>query len=591
MNRVTAGCIVMATALAGCHHGSDSSPPPPPSGSYTIGGTVSGLAGSGLVLRNNGGNDLTVAANGAFVFAGGLADGATYAVTVRTQPSAPAQDCVVGNGSGTVAAANVANVTVTCTTRSFKIGGTVSGLTGTGLMLRDVVAGVTIPINSGSTSFQFPAAVASGGTYFVAITSQPSGTPAQVCTLGNGAGVVGGADVASINVLCNSGAAKFVYVTDSMSNTVNALRVDGGTGALSIVPGSPFAASAAPKAMVVTPSGAFLYVQSDAAGLLSGFAVDAASGVLTPVPGSPFSATGGGASLSSLYLDPSGRFLYVQRSGASQLYGYAIDPATGSLAAIQGSPFGVPTGTAWLGFDPLGRYAYSVAGGAAGAATAYQLSGATGALTAVGTPVATFTQNPPTGAVHPNGSFVFAADGTRVHALRADLATGQLASAGFELMSGRRLRVDPLGRFLYLTGDNAIFGFTISSQNGALAPIAGLPIDSGTQTADLDMDPSGSFLYVPSSGSSGARLAGFRIDAITGELTNVPGSPIPFGANTNPSMARVDASGRSLFVSSFGDDKIAKYSIDAATGSLALASPPVTLPDVGVQGFILVGTQ
>ncbi|HET7133667.1 MAG TPA: hypothetical protein VFJ95_15545, partial [Gammaproteobacteria bacterium] len=99
MNRLTAGCIVMATALAGCHHGSDSSPPPPPSGSYTIGGTVSGLAGSGLVLRNNGGNDLTVAANGAFVFAGGLADGATYAVTVRTQPSAPAQDCVVGNGS------------------------------------------------------------------------------------------------------------------------------------------------------------------------------------------------------------------------------------------------------------------------------------------------------------------------------------------------------------------------------------------------------------------------------------------------------------------------------------------------------------
>ena len=35
---------------------------------YTIGGTVSGLTGTGLVLQDNGGNNLTVSANGSFKF-------------------------------------------------------------------------------------------------------------------------------------------------------------------------------------------------------------------------------------------------------------------------------------------------------------------------------------------------------------------------------------------------------------------------------------------------------------------------------------------------------------------------------------------
>jgi 6-phosphogluconolactonase len=82
---------------------------------YTIGGMVTGLTGSGLVLQNNGGGDLTVSAAGAFTFTAGLAYGAAYAVTVKTQPSSPTQNCVVTNGSGTVGTANVTNVAVVCT--------------------------------------------------------------------------------------------------------------------------------------------------------------------------------------------------------------------------------------------------------------------------------------------------------------------------------------------------------------------------------------------------------------------------------------------------------------------------------------------
>jgi len=72
---------------------------------------VSGLQGS-LVLRNNGGDDLTVAADGPFTLATSIETGGTYLVTIQTQPAA--QVCVLANGSGPVADANVVSVTVTC---------------------------------------------------------------------------------------------------------------------------------------------------------------------------------------------------------------------------------------------------------------------------------------------------------------------------------------------------------------------------------------------------------------------------------------------------------------------------------------------
>ena len=67
-----------------------------------------------VVLQDNGGDDLSVSANGAFTFATALANGAAYAVTVKTNPTG--QTCTVTNGAGTIGTANVTNVAVTCTT-------------------------------------------------------------------------------------------------------------------------------------------------------------------------------------------------------------------------------------------------------------------------------------------------------------------------------------------------------------------------------------------------------------------------------------------------------------------------------------------
>jgi len=99
--------------FAGCGGGPTGTPPTPTA--YTIGGTVSGLSGRGLMLQDNGGDDLPVSADEAFTFTTSIPSGGVYAVTVLTQPSSPAQSCVVTNGSGT-ATADVTSVQVACTT-------------------------------------------------------------------------------------------------------------------------------------------------------------------------------------------------------------------------------------------------------------------------------------------------------------------------------------------------------------------------------------------------------------------------------------------------------------------------------------------
>jgi fibronectin type 3 domain-containing protein len=78
---------------------------------YTIGGSISGLTGT-VVLQDNGGDNLSTSTSGSFTFATALGGGAGYSVTVLTQPTG--QTCTVTNGSGTVASANVTNVSVSC---------------------------------------------------------------------------------------------------------------------------------------------------------------------------------------------------------------------------------------------------------------------------------------------------------------------------------------------------------------------------------------------------------------------------------------------------------------------------------------------
>lgn len=100
--------------LAGCGGSSSSLPLPSPSSStYMVGGTVAGLSSSeSVTLLNNGGDALTVGGNGTFSFSTSLGSGSAYAITVQSHT--PGVSCSVSNGSGTVGASNVTNISVSC---------------------------------------------------------------------------------------------------------------------------------------------------------------------------------------------------------------------------------------------------------------------------------------------------------------------------------------------------------------------------------------------------------------------------------------------------------------------------------------------
>lgn len=152
----------------------------------TIGGMLSGLAqGASVIIENNGGDALTLTANGAFTFktpVTGPTD--AYAVTVNTQPTTPNEICTVTSGSG-IASANVTNVAVNCVL-AYTIGGTVTGLVGSGFVLQDqdgnILEDLKISAANGNQAYTFTQVVPTGSTYTVTINTQPS-NPAQTCTV------------------------------------------------------------------------------------------------------------------------------------------------------------------------------------------------------------------------------------------------------------------------------------------------------------------------------------------------------------------------------------------------------------------------
>jgi hypothetical protein len=190
---------------------------------YSVGGAVGGLKGAGLVLEDNLGDDLAIAASATFEFATPVPSGQSFQVSVKTQPTSPNQTCTASGASGTVTNAPIANVAVTCVTNTYTVGGSVTGLAGTGLVLQDNAAD-NLSISSNG-SFTFATAVASGLNYQVTVKTQP-GNPAQACTVSGGSGPISNAAISTVTVTCAAvpvacGSANGVIVQHANNVTVD----------------------------------------------------------------------------------------------------------------------------------------------------------------------------------------------------------------------------------------------------------------------------------------------------------------------------------------------------------------------------------
>src|SRR5579883_350504 len=504
-SRVGAGAAgILALALTACGGGgstpSNSGSPPP--AQYSIGGTVSGLTGTGLGLQDNGGDNLTVSANGSFTFATALATGKAYAVTVATQPSSPSQTCTVTNGTGTTGSANVTNVTVSCITSAGRFAYTAVNTTGT-------IYSFTIDPNTG--------ALTQTGTNL-------DGTaPAAVSLAPNG---------------------KFAFSASDNGLKIHAFTIDQTTGKLTEVAGSPystgFATGSSYPDIAVNAQSTDLYLASAGDGKVAGFSIDQTSGALTPMAGSPYPSGPNASGIPAF--SPDNRHLYVlDNNSTGGVYGYSVDSATGVLTPISGSSFPTGPNPYWITFTPNGNFAY-VANSGTSTISAFAVNGTTGALTPL-TPTATFTTdgNPEDLTIDSTGTHLYApmslgASNGEVDAFTINADGSLTAATGSPWMVGigpRFVDIDPTGRFAYVssagTGGTGVYGFTIDSTSGALAPMTGNPFHTGNEPQFITVDPSGKFGYTADQGSG--TITGFMIDHTTGVLTAVPNSPYAVGGN------------------------------------------------------------
>ena len=189
--------LIVAAALtvgvAGCSD--DSTDATAATATYSVGGSVSGLTTAGLVLANADDTMSVVADATGFTFATALATGSHYDVTVQTQPANAT--CSVSSGSGTVGAAAVTSVAVSCAPLAFAVGGSVTGLNAAGLVLANGADSVAVA--SGATGFVLLTQVASGASYAVTVQAQPTG---EHCSMTNSTGTIAGANVTNIAIAC-----------------------------------------------------------------------------------------------------------------------------------------------------------------------------------------------------------------------------------------------------------------------------------------------------------------------------------------------------------------------------------------------------
>ncbi|HZO24087.1 MAG TPA: beta-propeller fold lactonase family protein [Steroidobacteraceae bacterium] len=410
------------------------------------------------------------------------------------------------------------------TSTTYMVGGNVTGLSGNGLML-ELNGGSDIPVESNG-AFTFPGSLSSGTQYNVIIKDQPA-VRREICTVTNGAGTVGMADIGNVSINCVV-AVGFVYVVDPNSQ-IGAYGITPGTGAP--IPDGSFSIPTASvyQAMVAAPSGNFLYVLGQEPSQISTFAIDPDQGALTPVNGLVDIGPGGAT---SMVMSPSGSFLFVESTDtlSESVQTFKVDAATGALTPgviLQRSISCIPGACAGAGRFVVGsdsRYLYRLdldLANNTGSVTPYAIDPVTGALTA-GTAVSFAANAANTDgtsmAIDTLGRFLYVATSAGVPLMdtSATVATYMIDPKSGALSPGSTSSVangaflmvpDPTGRYLYSIywgGDQLIsniLSLAVDPSSGALSQIGpAVPIAVTTDVAACD--PSGGFLFLGAGGGA-----------------------------------------------------------------------------------------
>jgi len=371
----------------------------------------------------------------------------------------------------------------------------------------------------------------------------------------------------------------FVYTNNDLRpsrlNTLSGFATEK-SGALTQLPGSPYLTGgrgggggfiASNRAVRV---GEFLYASNTITSDVSAFFIDSETGALVPIPGSPFPTGGSSGSGFSLAATPDGRFLYAAQAGSATIRIFAINIEDGSLSAVGDLiPLGAERSANGMKVSPDGKWLAVVLTRVPphGAVAMFSIDPKTGELTAVeGSPF------PVPGSGGPNeraagvdinctSEFLFVGVGsfgtTIVHVFRIDADTGALTPIerspfmpGVGINSNVVL-LSPDDSFLFVSNQgngtpgshNTVTVFYVAS-DGRLKVIPGSPFPApgGQSAAGMATDRAGRLLYVTMAEPYPTPVGVYVFSVSSeGELTPVEGSPFPTFEDLDSALFSVTA--------------------------------------------------
>jgi YVTN family beta-propeller protein len=466
---------------------------------YTLGGTVSGLSGT-LVLWNNEADDLIIESNGDFTFDTPVADGAAYDVTVKTNPDG--QTCDVLNDSGTIDGAKVTNVTVTCTTNAYTLGGTVLGLdTDNDMEItlhEDGGADVAVDENG---EFHFDTQYDDGYEYTVTITGQPNG---QTCHIRNssGEGTIDGANVDTIDVYC----AYFAYVTNKTDDTVSVIDTTNNTGFGDVIP-----VGEGPDALAIKPDGSKVYVTNSDSDSVS--VIDTATNTVV------YTIDSGFANPRGIDVSPDGTQIYVSNHDSNYVCVYDV---TGDPVKVGDNivlAYGLPLGLAFK--PPNGDKVYvATYHGPPVAQYASVIDTATRNLSYIN------LQNnaaPSDVDFTPDGSLAYITRPWRDSVAKVDTTSQTVMLPVDQIPTDTwpgTLAITPDGAEVYVSNNGYISVISVSGNN-IIDTIIGFSGPSG-----IDFNHDGDIAYISNSGSNTVSMVDTTTREITGDPITVGNGPI-----------------------------------------------------------------
>jgi 6-phosphogluconolactonase len=288
---------------------------------------------------------------------------------------------------------------------------------------------------------------------------------------------------------------QWMYVALTGGLAIQGYSIDGTSGALTALPGSPYGALDT-QTISADPAGHFLFLTGANQDEVTVFAINQTDGSLTKV--GTFAA--GVGFTEQAVTDGLGKYLYVTAGNlGTEVAIFSINQTTGSLTAIPNSPFAISI--AQLKGEPTGKFMLGITGngalnGFASDDNIYvfsinQSGNQTGQITPVaGSPFAT-TFTPDFLAVHPNGNLVYAFNETAI-------------------------------------GTSPMEGFQFDNTTGKLTELSGSPFASFTGANGM-FDQSGAYLFMNTLGS----LSVANVNTTTGALTSTTTATVPNAGNNH----------------------------------------------------------